>query len=121
MTKKSRKATRVGATTGLSLLDFARKCIARNTAKTGYKGLHTVYGMVDAGGVSFNKVVSTEFGVDVPTVVLATKKLVAQGKLVSIPAKGGVRLYLPESAPAASATPPSAERMANLLADIGGS
>ena len=71
--------------------EFVRKAVV-SLRKEGYKGIHTVYS-------GFNEAFKKYFVDENP--VEATNKLSQEGKIVIRPVKGGVRLYLPEEAPAA--------------------
>ncbi len=57
------------------------------------KGIHSRFS-------GFNEAFKLQFGQESRA---TTDKMVAEGKLAIIPAKGGVRLYLPEDAPAGMA------------------
>jgi len=73
----------------LPVEEFVRRAILnlRNPAKS--KGIHSVYS-------GFNAAFKAYYGKDP---VAATNKLAKEGKIVIIPRKGGVMLYLPEDAP----------------------
>lgn len=68
---------------------FIRKAF-KVARKPGYRGLHTVYSKL-------NEAMRTHWPGCNP--VDLTKSLVAQGKLISHPAKGGAMIYLPEEPP----------------------
>ena len=71
-----------------------------------WKGMHTVFS-------GFNQAWRDYFGDDP---VAGVKALVAEGKVVSIPAYKGARLYMPDDAPARRET--SEEKGARALATI---
>lgn len=74
----------------LSYEDFVKKAIV-SLRKEGYKGIHTVYS-------GFNDAFKKYFNGEDP--IKTTNQLASEGKLVIMPVKGGVMLYLPEDAPA---------------------
>ena len=73
----------------LPVEEFVRRAILnlRDTSKS--RGIHSVYS-------GFNAAFKAYYGKDP---VAATNKLAKEGKIVIIPRKGGVMLYLPEDAP----------------------
>ena len=77
----------------LSFEEFVKKAIV-SLRKDGYKGIHTVYS-------GFNDAFKKYFEGEDP--IKTTTQLAADGKIVIRPVKGGVRLYLPEEAPASRA------------------
>lgn len=77
----------------ISEYDFVVRAI-RKLRKPPYKGIHSVYS-------GFNQAFRDYFGKDP---VGLTTRLEKEGKLVTRPVKGGVTLYLPEDAPASSAS-----------------
>ncbi len=64
----------------------------KKLAKPPYKGIHSVYS-------GFNQAFREYFSKDP---VEFTKKLAAEGKIISRPVRGGATLYLPEDAPSQS-------------------
>ncbi len=74
----------------LSFEEFVKKAIV-SLRKEGYKGIHTVYS-------GFNDAFKKYFNGEDP--IKTTNQLASEGKLVIMPVKGGVMLYLPEDAPA---------------------
>ncbi len=91
---------RKGKTTGKTFAAFTLAMIVANKRESGYNGMHTVYPLKWANGASFNAIAAEEFTTDRDTIVTASKKLIADGKVSMVPAKGGVRLYAPDDAPA---------------------
>ena len=111
---------RKGKTTGKTFSAFTLAMIATNKEKSGYSGMHTVYPLSWADGASFNAIAAEEFGTDRDTIVTASKKLIADGKVAMVPAKGGVRLYAPTDAPTSGAAKGvSADVLANVADLIG--
>ena len=94
---------RKGKTTGKTFQVFTLGMIAANKRETGYAGMHTVYPLTWADGASFNAIAAAEFSVDRDTIVAASRKLIDDGKVAMVPAKGGVRLYAPTDAPKSGA------------------
>ena len=92
-----------GKTTGKTFAAFTLAMIATNKSETTYAGMHTVYPLTWADGASFNAIAAAAFGADRDTIVEASKKLVTDGKVAMVPAKGGVRLYNPTDAPKSGA------------------
>jgi hypothetical protein len=74
----------------LSHEEFVKKAIV-SLRKEGYTGIHTVYSGFNS---AFKKYYEGENPVD------ATNKLAKENKVIIRPVKGGVMLYLPDSAPA---------------------
>lgn len=74
----------------MSYEEFVKKAIV-SLRKEGYKGIHTVYS-------GFNDAFKKYFNGEDP--IKITTQLAGEGKIVIMPVKGGVMLYLPEDAPA---------------------
>jgi hypothetical protein len=73
----------------ISKEEFIRRAIVA-LRKEGYKGIHSVYSGFNAAFMKyFNE-----------NPIEATKELASKGKIILIPRKGGVMMYLPEDAPA---------------------
>ena len=100
-----------GKTTGLAIRLFILKLIAVNAKQTGFNGVHCNFPLVWAGNLSFNKLVSAEFGIDTQAVRAVTDAMTDTGEIVRLPAKGGVRFYLPDKAPASSPATVSANAL----------
>src|SRR3990167_3123944 len=115
----SRPKNLVGLTTKIPFADFVLKMIQVNAVKSGYAGLHTVFPLAWADGASFNAIAMTEFGIDKPTVIAAIDHLVTTGKVVRLPAKGGVRLYSPDNAPTRTNADANASVMATVAKLVG--
>ena len=81
----------------ISEYEFIVRAI-KKLRKPPYKGIHSVYS-------GFNQAFRDYFDKDP---VETTKRLTAEGKIASRPVKGGVTIYLPEDAPAASVAAPQA-------------
>jgi hypothetical protein len=75
----------------LSYAEFFRQAII-NLRKPPYKGIHSVYS-------GFNKAFKDYYGEADLSVREAQEELVAEGKLIVRPVKGGVMFYLPDDAP----------------------
>ena len=77
----------------ISEFEFVMRAI-KKLRKPPYKGIHSVYS-------GFNQAFREYFSKDP---VELTTRLAKEGKIVTRPVKGGVTLYLPEDAPASSAS-----------------
>ena len=73
---------------GMTQEQFTLKAITR-LRKDGYKGIHSVYS-------GFNSAFREHFKSDP---IPVTTGMAKEGKLVTIPVRGGVMLYLPEDRP----------------------
>ena len=84
------------ANSKLSMEQFCKQAITglRNLEKS--KGIHAVYS-------GFNGAFREYFGLERDAGIAAVNKLVAEGKLASIPRKGGPMLYLPGEKPEGTA------------------
>src|SRR3990167_1801704 len=100
-----------GKTTGLAIRPFILKLIEVNAKQTGFNGVHCNFPLVWAGNLSFNKLVSAEFGINSQAVRAVTDAMTDASEIVRLPAKGGVWFYLPDSAPASSPATVSADAL----------
>jgi len=100
-----------GKTTGLAIRPFILKLIAVNAKQSGFNGVHCNFPIAWAGNLSFNKLVSAEFGVDSQAVRAVTDAMTDAGEIVRLPAKGGVRFYLPGNAPSSQPATVSADAL----------
>jgi len=76
--------------TDITKEEFVLQAIKKLRDLARSKGIHTRFS-------GFNEAFKLQFGEESRA---TTEKMVTEGKLVIVPAKGGVRLYLPGDAPA---------------------
>jgi len=100
-----------GKTTGLAIRPFILKLIAVNAKETGFNGVHCNFPLTWANGLSFNKLVAAEYGIDSQAVRAVTDAMVDAGEIARLPAKGGVRFYLPDKMPTSAPSVVSADAL----------